>query len=396
MQIKTFAQQASTNNALQLNALMLANDLQNVMQQDDILLAIHEHHDATPLIQKLCEQAMQYSELRQQLSVMAELLPSIYQRSLHCTWLAFLIAKEMRLNPQDIAHVFLAALSHDIGLLHLDPEILHRKAALSSSDWAHIQQHVVIGQTLLAAMPAMPEVVAQAVFEHHERCDGTGYPLGKVESELGLLGLIVGLADSVIAIYHNRFKAQGGSWRDAIPIIQMNTQAYFHRNYEVLVAIIRRSEIPVKNVVQGDATPEFVAELMYKNERLKQWFDALCGGLMAVGFMHGDRRLHALQNIMLHVSTAVEGSGIFTVQQQTLLNVLQKKSTQMLVPDIIAQNNSVCDLENTHVMQQEIVFHLQRLERMLQLYLESDVCKNPKIKNALVAGLANSKNFLKQ
>ncbi len=364
----------------ELDAAQLETDLVDVMQQDNILLALNEHHDLTPSLKTFCKSSMQYAVLRQKLTVMSRALPELYQRSLYCALLSFLIAKEMRLSEEDKALIFLAGLSHDIGLLHVDPNILNHKDTLTAEEWLHIQRHVVISSQLLQSMPSMPIAVAQAVYEHHERCDGTGYPYGKVESELSFPGLIVGLADSVVAIYYHRFKAQGGTWLDAIPIIQMNTQAYFYRNYEVLVAVLRRSELPLQNVIEGDDTPQFIADLAEKNIQLENWFNTLNNALVSIGFRHGDRRLYSLQNVMLHVSTSVEGSGIFKAQD--LLSNTTHPSKEIHK-----------EIENAHLLQQEIIFHLQRLGRMTQLYLDSGDCKNSEIKSVLIEGLAKAQNF---
>lgn len=363
----------------EVDAEQLEADLVDVIQQDNILQALNEYHDLTPLLKTFCENSMQYIVLRQKLTVMSRVLPELYQRSLYCALLSFLIAKEMRLSEPDQALIFLAGLSHDIGLLHVDPTILNHKDTLTADEWLHIQRHVVISSQLLQSMPDMPVAVAQAVYDHHERCDGTGYPYGKVESELTFPGLIVGLADSVVAIYYHRFKAQGGTWLDAIPVIQMNTQAYFYRNYEILVAVLRRSELPRKNVIEGDETPQFIADLTEKNIQLEKWFDTLNDALVSIGFRHGDRRLYSLQNVMLHVSTSIEGSGIFKARDRL-------------------SNTSLCkemhhEIEDAHLLQQEIIFHLQRLSRMTQLYLDSGDCKNNDIKSVLLEGLAKAQNF---
>ncbi|MES2824336.1 MAG: HD domain-containing phosphohydrolase [Pseudomonadota bacterium] len=364
----------------ELDAAQLAADLVEIIEQDNILSALNEYQNLTPALKIFCQNSMQYAVLRQKLTVMSHVLPELYQRSLYCALLSFLIAKEMRLSESDQELVFLAGLSHDIGLLHVDPNVLNHKDTLTADEWLHIQRHVVISSQLLQSMPDMPIAVAQAVYDHHERCDGTGYPYGKVESELTFPGLIVGLADSVVAIYYHRFKTQGGTWLDAIPIIQMNTQAYFYRNYEILVAVLRRSELPKKNVIEGDATPQFIADLAQKNNQLKKWFDTLNDALVSIGFRHGDRRLYSLQNVMLHVSTSVEGSGIFKGQE------------------LLANANNLCkevdrEIENTHLMQQEIIFHLQRLSRMTQLYIDSGDCKKNEIKSVLVEGLAKAQQF---
>lgn len=368
----------------EINASQLETDFTEIMQQDDVLLSIHEHNNLTALLQKHCLLYDSYPILRQKITVMADRMPDTYHRTLYCSWLALLIAKEMRLSEKDINIVFLAALSHDIGMLHIDPNVLDRKSCLSPEEWRQIQAHVVIGQKILQSIENMPAGVAQAVVEHHERCDGTGYPVGKVESELDFIGQIIGFADSVIAIYYNRFKAQGRSWRDVIPVIQMNAQAYLYRNYEVLVTILRRSELPAKNIVHGDKMPEFVADMITTNNRLHNWFVSMRDCLMEIGFTHGDRRLHSLQNVMLHVSTSVNGSGLFHEQHISWLKSLPSATNK----------DNYREIEDIHLMQQEIVFHLQRLTRMTRIYLDANECKKPDIQASLMSGMKKAEAFI--
>ena len=368
----------------ELDAIRLENDFMNVMRQDEILLAINEYFDFSGLLKLFCQNVTAVPLFRKKLTVMMYAMPDIYQRSLYCAWLTLLIAKEMRLSREDIYTAFVAATMHDIGMLHIDTEIINQKILRTSEQWLHVQNHALIGSKIVSLITCVQPAVSQAIYEHHERCDGTGYPLGKVESELCLLGQIVGLADSVMAIYHNRFKEQNLSWRDAVPVIQMNIQAYLYRAYEVLVTILRRSELPQKNVVNGNATPEFVVNLVKRNEQLKHWFESMRDSIMSAGFRHGDRQLHALQNIMLHVSTSADGSGIFKKRHELLLDVINSHSEQALYQEI----------ESMHLMQQEVTFHLQRLNRMTQLYLDSGECKKEEIKLVLISGLKRTQQYL--
>lgn len=388
----------------ELDEKKLLSDLASVRQQDEILFALNEHLDFSSLLKAFCPLIIQSALLRQKLTVMSYAMPDLYRRSLYCTWLSLCIAKEMRLSRDDIAIVFMAALSHDIGMLHIDSALLQKTSAISPSEWICIQRHVVIGQRLLKTEKNIPAAVAQAVYEHHEQSDGSGYPLAKLENELGLFGQILNVADAIIAIYFHC--DSGRSWREVIPLIQMNSQAYFTRVNEVLLAIVRRADLPQKNVVQGDLTPDFIADMLDNNEQLKLWFDHMRESLLTIGFRHGDRRLHTLQSVMLHLATAAEGSGIFHANRAALLSGTAAESSHLAVlnPELqgFAQGDGgqlelpPLDLsrqcEKMHLMQQEIIFHLQRLSRMTHLYLESGECKNEDIKCALSRSLQSAKN----
>ncbi len=354
-----------------------------VLQQDDLLTALNEHQNIIELIQHYFSFYDTFPLLKQKISVMAFAMPELFLRTIYCTWFSVIIAKEMRFSEIGCVEIFLASLSHDIGMLHLNIFVLEKKAQLTPEDWLHIQEHVFIGASLLRQMEGMPPAVIEAVYEHHERCDGTGYPTESVESELSYAGKILGLADSIIAIYHNRFKHKQLSWREVIPVIQMNAPAYFYRHDEILAIIWRRSEMPFKNVVHGDKLPEFITELLREREYLTAWFEVLKESLVSLGFTHGDRHLHALQNVMLHLSSSVKGSGVF-----------DEEVSQWLRASGLAQDEDTYrKIEKAHVQQQEIVFHLQRLNRMMQLYVDSDDFKPAQIKEVLVSALARIKNL---
>ncbi len=365
----------------ELGAAQLEQSLLDAMQHDELMVAINEHQNIAPLLAPSLAYYEKLPLLKQKMTVMSLAMPELFARALYCCWFSLLIAKEMRFGEASCTEIFLAALSHDIGMLHLDNFVLDKKGPLSPEDWRHIQEHVVIGASLLRRIPDMPSAVVEAVYEHHERCDGTGYPKGCVESELSHAGKIIGLADSIIAIFRNRFMHQQGSWRDVIPIIQMNAHAYFYRHDEILAVIWRRSEMPFKNVVQGDSLPEFLAELLREKESLNKWFEVLRDSLLSLGFTHGDRHLHSLQNVMLYLSTSVKGSGVFQSEISSWL-----ASDDLQLDDQLYRN-----IEKAHVQQQEIMFHLRRLNRMTQLYLESDNFKTRHIKTVLTKALEKTK-----
>lgn len=372
---------------LAFDVLMDSNRLKGhfiaIMQQDDLLVALNEHQDIETILDSYIAAYDNFPLLKQKITVMALSMPELFLRTVYCSWFSLLIAKELRFSEQGCMDVFLAALSHDIGMLHVSAFVLEKKDNLSPDDWRHIQEHVLIGALLLKQMPSMSEGVVEAVYEHHERCDGTGYPEGKVESELSYVGKIVGLTDSIVAIFHNRFKHQNLTWRDVIPVIQMNAQAYFYRHDEILATIWRRSEMPFKNVVQGDGLAEFLENLLRERAHILTWLEVFRDNLLSLGFTHGDRQLHSLQTAMLHLSTYVKGSGVLNPELcEWLRNV-----------DVTNDKDAYRKIEKVHVQQQELIFHLQRLTRMMQLYVESGSCKMAKIDAVLKDALARVKSL---
>jgi PAS domain S-box-containing protein/putative nucleotidyltransferase with HDIG domain len=117
--------------------------------------------------------------------------------------LAVLIASEMGLSAFDIKAVEMAALVHDIGKLSIPADILNKPGQLSAPEFSLIKQHPTTGFEILQGIE-FPWPVAESVFQHHERMDGSGYPRGLVGEELLPAARILALADVIEAMASHR------------------------------------------------------------------------------------------------------------------------------------------------------------------------------------------------
>jgi len=358
-------------------------DLEQLLVDESFFMALYERHQFMVNFKILGEAYLGFPLVRQKITVMAATMPSLYNRTLYCALFALLMAQEMRLSQEQMGDIFMAALCHDMGMLHVEPTILSKLDPLCTDDWINIQTHVLHSKNTLLMAGLSPEVV-NAAFEHHERCDGTGYPLGKVESEISLNGQIIALVDSVVAIYFNYFKEHGRGWREVIAVIQMNAQAYIYRSVELLSAIVRRAELPVAQVIGDSCVPEFAENMLAQNLHLQDWFERLRDALISVGYKHGDRKLHALQNVVIHIATTFKGSELFQDEFRDALKALRNSADKELIKKI----------EDASIMQHEMMFHLQKLTRMLDEYLAAGKHVNPDIVKKLQESFISVKKYL--
>jgi putative nucleotidyltransferase with HDIG domain len=107
-----------------------------------------------------------------------------------------LIAAELGIPKADRDLLRWAALLHDIGKLHVPAELLDKPGALDDDEWRHMRGHAEAGLCLAEPMRAWLGEWVDAVGQHHERYDGTGYPLGLKGDAISLAGRIVTVADS--------------------------------------------------------------------------------------------------------------------------------------------------------------------------------------------------------
>lgn len=358
--------------------------LVNIIRDTEFFQSLEERQYPLDSLRPVSEMLEQFPLVQQRLTVMAAQMGSLFQRTLSVGLWSIFIAQEMRLPVEETQLVFWAALTHDLGMMHIPPRILAKEDELTAEEWQTLQGHVVISCQILRDATGFAEDLITAVGEHHERCDGTGYPLGKVESEISLHGQILALADSMVGIYYNRFKPHGRRWREVIPVLELNRAAYLYRGCEIVSAMIFRSEIPLDNVVEGSEVPEFAERMLQQNAHLQRWFTELSSVLTNLGYTHGDRKLHSLQNVVLHIASTFKGSLLF---KEDLRESLQSIATQQGI-----SINKV--VEDALLRQQEMNFHLHRLTHMLQIYMSSGECKNPKVAMKLDDGLKKIGGFL--
>ena len=127
------------------------------------------------------------------------------------TLFADLIAEQLDMAPARRRWLKRAALLHDIGKLGVSNSILDKPAKLDSDEWAAMQKHSVLGETILARIGAFSDL-AFIAGAHHERLDGKGYPRGLLDKALPLDVRIVTTADIFDALTAER------PYRAAMPV----------------------------------------------------------------------------------------------------------------------------------------------------------------------------------
>ena len=113
--------------------------------------------------------------------------------------LAVALAREAGLDGERQHALRVAALLHDVGNVAVPPSILAKPGALNSAEMTLMRAHVEEGCKLLANID-FGAPVAEIVFEHHERFDGSGYPRGLKGEEILLEARILAIADVVEAM----------------------------------------------------------------------------------------------------------------------------------------------------------------------------------------------------
>jgi len=106
------------------------------------------------------------------------------------------------------------SLLHDIGKVGVPDSILRKPGKLTEEEWVKMREHPVHGQQILRGIEFL-EGAARVVAQHHEKWDGSGYPLGLREEDVDVCARIFAVADAFDAITSDRVYRRGKSYREA-------------------------------------------------------------------------------------------------------------------------------------------------------------------------------------
>jgi diguanylate cyclase (GGDEF)-like protein len=106
-----------------------------------------------------------------------------------------IIARALRLPPEDTADLVYAARVHDVGKIFVPERILNKPGPLSDEEFSRVRGHAQVGAQIVGMLPRS-EHMCEAIAHHHQRFDGSGYPDGLVGEQIPVWARIIGLTDA--------------------------------------------------------------------------------------------------------------------------------------------------------------------------------------------------------
>jgi len=223
-----------------VGVLLLANKRSGGFDDNDtrILLAIGQHAGIA------LENNRLHSELEQShsatIAVLADAIEAkdAYTRG-HCesvAKIAVAVAERLGVGKENLDEIRYAALLHDVGKIGVPDGILLKPGKLLPEEFSMIQRHSLIGRDLMARVPKF-STLATAIFHHHERYDGAGYPEGLSGEEIPLFSRIICVVDAFDAMTSTRPYRTPVSRVDAIK--ELESCAGSHFDPSVVSAIVQ-------------------------------------------------------------------------------------------------------------------------------------------------------------
>jgi len=154
--------------------------------------------------------------------------------------LAVSIADEMGLDSFTKACIEMAGKIHDVGMISLFLDMISRPGPLQSFEWKLLQEHPRTGFELTKGVP-FPGKVSNAILQHHERMDGSGYPNGLTGSEISLEGCILAVSEVVSAMSFYRPYRDTHGVKFALDEIVKNSGSLYHADVvESCLAVFKK------------------------------------------------------------------------------------------------------------------------------------------------------------
>ena len=119
---------------------------------------------------------------------------SVYSHSLNVAMISRILGKWLKWSSSDLDSLVIAGLLHDIGKITIPPEILNKEGKLTDEEFEQIRWHPRAGYDLIKDLK-IDSRIKKAALQHHERCDGSGYPMKVDEIMLDDFAMVVAIAD---------------------------------------------------------------------------------------------------------------------------------------------------------------------------------------------------------
>lgn len=171
-----------------------------------------------------------------------------FKHSVDVATIAMIVAKQQGHSEKEIHEIGVTGLLHDIGKTKVPLEILNKPGRLDDHEFAIMKQHSVYGYQMVRERNEFSPAVCLGVLQHHEKINGSGYPMGVDDSKLSPYARVLAVADIYDALVTERPYKAAYSQRDAVEMIMsMTMELDIHAMKSFLESMIL---YPVDSIVE--------------------------------------------------------------------------------------------------------------------------------------------------
>ena len=165
--------------------------------------------------------------------------------SMRVSRLACLLGEKIGLSEEQLKALERGALLHDIGKIGISDTILHKPGKLTDDEWKIMRLHPDIGSRIVERIPFLQECMS-VVRYHHERWDGSGYPLGVKGKDIPINARVFAVVDVFDALTSKRSYRKKSSPDDAVQYLREQSDVLF--DPEIVEAL---AKLPYADFIEG-------------------------------------------------------------------------------------------------------------------------------------------------
>lgn len=180
----------------------LQHDAQNLLDTDPGMAVLRKQRSIRQRMLSAFSGITLLAPMAFKLTIARHERPEVFEHSIRVALIALYLArKSVFFSEKEMSLLATAAMFHDLGILHVAPELMQPGRRLDESERHHLYAHPITGFLILSEYPAYHPDISRTVFEHHERLDGSGYPRGLKEDEICFGAQILMLAEVVNTVF---------------------------------------------------------------------------------------------------------------------------------------------------------------------------------------------------
>jgi putative nucleotidyltransferase with HDIG domain len=146
-----------------------------------------------------------------------------FKHSVDVATMAMIVSRQYGFNDEQVQQIGVSGLLHDIGKSKIPTEVLNKAQKLTDEEFALIKKHSLLGYEILKDKPELSNAVKMGVLQHHEKINGSGYPMGVTEEQIHIFAKIIAVTDIYDALVTERPYKKAFTPRNAVEMIMAMT-----------------------------------------------------------------------------------------------------------------------------------------------------------------------------
>lgn len=225
-----------------------ANKIVHSILQDARIGKQVELEQVEPIVEQMTDSIFRNKDALISLSRIKQKDDYTFLHSVSVGTLLISFCRALEMDRDMIRLVGIGGLLHDVGKMKVPNSVLNKPGKLTDDEFMIMRSHVVHSREILSQTPGIAQASTDVAAQHHERHDGTGYPLGLKGEEMSVFGQMAAIVDVYDAITSERCYHKG--MEPTVALRKMFEWSKFHFNPELIHAFVRTIGIyPVGTLV---------------------------------------------------------------------------------------------------------------------------------------------------